>query len=198
MSSSALSQPTLVLNRSWFAIATTSVRHALVLVYTGSAKVIRPDTYEVHGFESWARLEVDPDEPHVRSVDLRIAIPEVVVLSRFNSVPRQKVAFSRRNLTRRDRSICQYCGLRPRDSELSIDHVLPRSRGGSTSWENCVLACASCNRRKADRLPREVGLKLLNHPTQPPWSPIHQVPHGRIRPSWQRFLPASERGAAGA
>ncbi len=198
MSSSALSQPTLVLNRSWFAIATTSVRHALVLVYTGAAKAIRTDTFEVHGFESWARLEVRVDEPHVCSVDARIPIPEVVVLQRFNSVPRQRVAFSRRNLTRRDRNLCQYCGRRPRDSELSIDHVLPRSRGGSTSWENCVLACAPCNRRKADRLPREVGLKLLKKPAQPPWSPIHEVPLGRVRPSWERFLPASERGAAGA
>ena len=169
MSTGVLSQPTLVLNKSWMAIATTTVRQALGLVFTGSAKVIRPDTYEAHSFETWADLAVLPEEPCVKTVTLRIKIPEIIVLTRYGGVPTQSVTFTRRNLYRRDRNTCQYCGSRPGNSELSIDHIVPRSRGGKSTWENCVLACVDCNHKKANRLPTEVGLRLHGKPSAPRW-----------------------------
>ena len=86
-----------------------------------------------------------------------VEIPEVILLSTYGKVPRIEVSFSRKNLYRRDGHACQYCGTHRPSSELSIDHVLPRSRGGRTTWENCVLACVRCNSKKADRTPREVG-----------------------------------------
>lgn len=195
---SPLSQQALVLNRSWAAVSTTTVRHALGLVYTGAAKAIRPETYEVYGFDTWVTLEPGPGEPCVRAVACRIRVPEVIVLTRFNGVPRQSVTLSRRNLFRRDRHTCQYCGRRPSSHSLSIDHVVPRSRGGRTSWENCVVACVRCNSRKADRLPHEVGLLLNRPPTRPVWTPIVDLPVGRLRDSWARFVgEGSLRAAAG-
>ncbi len=191
MSASVLSQPALVLNRSWTAIATTSVRKALALVFSGAAQAIRPETYEVHGFESWADLAVPPEEPCVRTVRLRIRIPEVIVLTRYDGMPSQTVTFTRRNLYRRDRNTCQYCGARPGTAELSIDHLVPRSRGGRSTWENCALACLDCNRKKGDRLPSEAGLRLLNRPTRPRWTPALEVPVGRVRQSWERFVSES-------
>ena len=191
MTSCALSHPALVLNRSWTAIATTSVRHALGLIYTGSAKVIQPDTYETHDFESWADLAVPPDEPCINTVKLRIKVPEVIVLTRYKGMPKQRLVFTRRNLFKRDHFTCQYCGCRPGTSELTIDHVLPRSRGGMSSWENCVLACVACNHRKADRLPEEIGWQLLKKPVEPTWAPTFEAPVGRVRISWEKFI--SER-----
>ena len=191
MDSCVLSQQALVLNKSWAAIATTTVRHALGLIYTGSAKAIQPDTYEVHGFESWADLAVPPEEPCVRTVTLRIRVPEVIVLTHYNGMPNQSVTFTRRNLYRRDRNTCQYCGCRPGSQELSIDHLVPRSQGGRSTWENCVLACVGCNRRKADRLPEEVGLRLRHTPTRPRWTPALEVPITRVRQSWERFVSES-------
>ncbi len=188
MHPSVLSQQALVLNRSWAAIATTSVRHALGLVFSGAAHVIRPETYEVHDFASWSDLAVEPDEPCIRTVSLRIRVPEVIVLTRFNGLPAQKVTFTRRNLYRRDHNTCQYCGRRPGSSELSIDHVIPRSRGGKSTWENCVLACMLCNRRKANRLPEEVGMLPRSEPRAPRWSPALEAPIGRVRQSWERFV----------
>ncbi len=191
MTVNVLAQPTLVLNRSWLAIATTSVRDALRLVYSGAAKAIVPETYEAHGFESWADLAIPPEEPCVRTVTLRLRIPEVIVLTRYDRVPSQTVVFTRRNLYRRDRNTCQYCGRKPGTNELTIDHVLPRSRGGRSTWENCVLACVQCNRRKADRTPLEAGLRLAKPPERPKWSPSLGVAVGRVRQSWEKFV--SER-----
>jgi len=187
-SASVLSQPTLVLNESWIAIHTVPVKHALRLLFTGAAKAIQPETYEVHEFETWADLAVLHGEPCIRTVALRIKVPEVIVLTRYNGLPDPSAVFTRRNLFRRDHNTCQYCGSRPGTSELSIDHVLPRSRGGKSSWQNCVLACMDCNRRKANRLPDEAGLKLSRPPIKPRWSPLIEIPVARVRQSWERFV----------
>lgn len=187
-SPSVLSQPALVLNSSWAAIHTVTVRHALRLLFNGAAKAVVPESYEVHEFDSWATLTVAPDEPHIRTVRLRIKVPEIVLLTHFNGKPNPAAVFSRRNLFRRDENRCQYCGRRPGTPELSIDHVFPRSRGGRSTWENCVLACTDCNRKKRDRTPEEAGMKLLKRPIVPKWSPILDVPVGRVRQSWTRFV----------
>ena len=183
-----LTEPTLVLNKSWRAISTTTVRNALRLLFTGAAEAIRPETYESHGFDSWADLAVEPGEPCIRTVRLRIRVPEVIVLRRYNGLPNQSVVFTRRNLYKRDRNTCQYCGARPGTAELSIDHVVPTSRGGHGTWKNCVLACMRCNRRKGNRTPDEAGLTLLQRPVKPRWSPTLEIPIGRVRQSWEKFV----------
>ncbi len=186
-----LSQPTLVLNKAWFAIATTPVRSALSLLYTGAAQAIRPDTYEVYPFESWADLAVPLDEPCVRTVKLRIKVPEVIVLTRYEGVPQMSMPFTRRNLFKRDMQTCQYCGARPGTHELTIDHVVPRSRGGVSSWDNCVLACVACNRRKGNRSPAAAGLCLAKQPVVPRWTQVLEISLGKVRQSWEKFV--SER-----
>lgn len=188
MDGSVLHEQALVLNRSWAAIATTSVREALSMLFTGTAKAIRPDTYEVHAFDSWAALAVEQGEPCVRTVALHIKVPEVIVLTGYNGMPNPRPAFSRRNLYRRDANTCQYCGRRPGTAELTIDHVIPRSRGGVSSWTNCVLACVSCNGRKGSRLISEARMRLLHPPAEPSWTPIMEVPVARVRQSWKRFV----------
>jgi 5-methylcytosine-specific restriction endonuclease McrA len=180
-----------VLNKSWVAIDTTPVADALRLLARGAAKAIVPETYEIHGFDSWAGLSAAPDEPHVKTVRLRIPVPEVIVLTKYSGVPVRSIHFTRRNLFRRDRNTCQYCGVRPGTAELTIDHVTPRSRGGKSSWENCVLACVKCNRRKADRAAHEVGMRLRKTPVPPRWVPTLGIPIARVRQSWEKFV--SER-----
>ena len=188
LNSNVLSQPALVLNRSWSAITTVTVRQALKLLFTGTARAVHTDSYEAHEFDSWADLAVQPDEPCIRTVQLKIKVPEVIVLTGYNGMPTQNVVFTRRNLYKRDRNTCQYCGRRPGTSELSIDHVWPRSRGGKSTWDNCVLACMRCNRRKGSRTLSEAGLKLLKAPVAPRWSPTLEIPIARVRLSWERFV----------
>ncbi len=202
MTASILTQDTLVLNRSWMAIATTPVRHALSLLFTGSAQAIEPSTFEVHDFESWMALPVPEGQSSISTVRMELRVPEVVVLMRFAGVPKQHLPFTRRNLLRRDQSMCQYCGRFPGHHELSIDHVIPRARGGDTSWENCVLACVQCNRRKGSKLIEQTGMKLLARPRAPQWSPIFEVAGKQKREAWRRFVAdkhfsqASEKSAS--
>jgi 5-methylcytosine-specific restriction endonuclease McrA len=188
MSTAVLTRDTLVLNRSWVAIATTPVRHALSLVFTGAAHAIQTETFETHDFRTWSRLEIPDGEPSVKTVREELRVPEVIVLRHFGGIPRQVLPFTRRNLVRRDRSTCQYCGNKPGTAELSIDHVMPRSRGGETSWENCVLACVYCNRRKGSKLVHDAGMRLLRKPVAPQWSPIFEVAGAQTRDAWKRFV----------
>jgi len=185
-----LDQRTLVLNRSWVAITTTTVRDALSMVYQGAAKVICADTYQAHDFGSWSEVTALGDEPGIRTIALRIRIPEIIVLAAYDGFPQRTVAFSRRNLYRRDRYTCQYCGKRPGSEELTIDHVNPRSRGGRSTWQNCVLACVDCNKRKANRLPAEAGMRMRKDPVVPRWSWDVEVAIGHRRASWGHFLSA--------
>lgn len=186
-----LDERTLVLNRSWLAISTTTVRKALSLVYMRAASVICPKTYETHDFESWSDMAVARDEPCIRTVTMRLKLPEIIVLRSYNQLPRRNVPFSRRNLYRRDTYTCQYCGARPGSEELTIEHIVPRSRGGRTTWENCVLACVECNKRKAHRPLHETGMHLQRPPKVPHWSWDAEIAVGRRRASWDHFL--SER-----
>jgi 5-methylcytosine-specific restriction endonuclease McrA len=188
----ALDGRTLVLNRSWTAISTTTVRNALGLLYRDVARAVCTETFTPHDFHSWAELSRAREQGEfVQGVALRVRVPEVVVLRHFNGFPRRTVAFSRRNLYRRDNFTCQYCGSQPGTELLSIDHVVPRSRGGRSTWENCVLACLDCNKRKASRTLDEAGLRLDRKPFRPAGGPAFEISLGTRRRSWERFV--SER-----
>lgn len=184
----ALDHRTLVLNRSWVAITTTTVREALSMVYQGAARVICADTYQAHDFDSWSEVGAAQDEPCIRTVAMRLRVPEIIVLGTYDGFPRRTVAFSRRNLYRRDRYTCQYCGCEPGTEELTIDHVTPRCRGGRSTWTNCVLACVSCNKRKANRTIRRAGMRLRKLPKAPNWSWDVEVSIAHRRASWEQFL----------
>ena len=101
--------------------------------------------------------------------------------------PATAVAFSRRNVARRDHHTCQYCGVQPGSDQITIDHVLPRSRGGASSWTNCVAACAACNAGKADRTPEQAGMRLRKTPVRPLWRPWFAAREAQVE-SWSRFL----------
>lgn len=158
-----------------------------------AARAVATDTLAIYRFEEWIRLCDPPTSHFVRSPSIRIPVPEVVLLRGYDRIPCHEAPFTRRNLFLRDDFTCQYCGKRCSSDRLSIDHVTPRSRGGATNWENCVLACVSCNARKADRSPKDVGLRLLRAPTRPRWTPYMNLrPHQRLD-SWHRFAPEPRR-----
>ena len=187
-SGSGLTVPTLVLNKSWIPINTTTVRHALVLVVKGAARLIQPETYEVHDFSSWCSLDPFPDKDVIRTPALCLMLPEVIVLTEYNRLPGQRVPFSRRNLHRRDGNSCQYCGRNVRADDITVDHVIPKSKGGKNTWENCVIACRRCNSRKGSKGLKESGLYLLREPKQPEWSPCLSTRKGQRRDSWRGFV----------
>ncbi len=137
----------LVLNAGYEPLGLTSVRRGVVLVQSGRAEVVSPS----------GRFLRTPSRPY--------PIPSVVRLFRMVRRPPGRLALSRKNVFRRDRYTCQYCGAR--GVELTLDHVIPRSRGGKTTWENLVTACKTCNTRKGNRTPEEAGMRLLKRPRAP-------------------------------
>ena len=191
-----LDRSVLVLNKSWNPIAITTVKRGFSLVFQNHAHIVHPETYEMHDFESWLGEYAKPaDEPvpegqaWLRTTTLQIRVPEVLVLGRYNGVPRRELAFNRRNIYRRDAFQCQYCGSRPGLKNLSIDHVVPVSRGGITTWENCVVACVKCNTRKGNRTPEQAGMPLKNEPAKPTWNDGVGLGE-RVPASWSRFVRA--------
>jgi len=183
-----LNEPALVLNRSWCAIGTTTVRAALCMIYRDTARGLDPENLSIHDFDSWASLRVTSGEPCIHTVRLQLRIPEIIVLTHYDRFPNRRVPFSRRNIYRRDRYQCQYCGAKPPVSELTIDHILPRSMGGRSTWANCALACLRCNRRKANRTLPESGLLLVQRPGEPHWSPCLAIPIAKRKASWEQFI----------
>jgi 5-methylcytosine-specific restriction endonuclease McrA len=187
MVSQVLQRPTLVLNRSWQPVNVATVARALVLVWSDTARVVDPQDYQLYEWEDWSQLVPDDDQPFIQAVSQRIRVPEIITLNSFNRIPATTVAFSRRNIFKRDRMTCQYCGCRPRSEELTIDHVVPRSQGGKSTWENCVLACVKCNHTKADRTPERANMKLRTPAKHPSWNPIYSQHATRFK-SWAKFI----------
>ncbi len=187
MSHQILQRPALVLNRNWQPIHIATVARVLIMVYRGTARVVDPADYQMYDWKDWSRLQPAAEDLFVRTVNSRLRIPEVVVLAYYDGLPNANVPFSRRNIYKRDRHTCQYCGAQPPMDELTIDHVIPRSHGGTSTWENCVLACLDCNKRKADRTPAQAGMRLRRVPQRPAWRPFYSWCSKPIE-SWQRFL----------
>lgn len=187
-----LDRRTLVLNRSWLPISTTTVRRAVLLMARGAAGAVHPETYEVASWETWVERGPTSAEA-LEGQGFRLPVPDVIVLMHYNGVPDRPVAFTRRNVYRRDGYRCQYCHHRPGPEQLTIDHVLPRSRGGQTTWENCVTACFRCNARKANRNARDCGLTLHSVPVAPQWPGGLDPASLEQRPVWKRFFSHGER-----
>jgi len=187
----------LVLNRLWQAIHVTVARRAFTLLYLGRAKALDRD-YVTHDWEDWlAHSELDGDDgaDYVHGLDFKLRVPRVVQLVHYDRVPRSTIKFTRANIYLRDRYRCQYCGRRGKPGELNIDHILPRSRGGDSTWENVVVACVPCNRRKGDELPEEAGMVPMRRPQRPRWHPaVNLQIGGRIHPEWQPFLRLTQPG----
>ncbi len=187
MVTKVLQRPTLVLNRNWQPVNVATVARALVLLFNESARAVDPADYQTYTWEDWSRLRPRDGEALVRAVRFRLRVPEVITLTGYDRLPTAAVTFSRRNIFKRDRFTCQYCGLQPGSEELTLDHVTPRARGGESRWENCVLACLDCNKRKADRTPQQARMRLRRQPVRPTWKPVYAAHDVRIE-SWSKFI----------
>ncbi len=166
-----LNSKVLVLNRSFLPVHITSVKRAFALLYQGVARAV-DEQYRTFDFDSWRSLSIELHQEQIGVVDGFIRVPRVLLLTAYERVPRRHVRFSRFNIFARDGNTCQYCGRRLPRTELNLDHVIPRSRGGTSGWGNIVCSCHSCNRRKGGRTPEEAGMRLVRKPQRPQWTPF--------------------------
>ena len=143
-----LNTKVLVLNRHYLPVHVTSVRRAFSLLYQGLAEAV-DEQYRTFDFDSWSALSASVHDDTIGLVDRIIRVPRVILLLTYDRMPKRQVRFNRFNVYARDRNTCQYCGRRFPRIELNLDHVIPRSQGGMSVWENIVCSCHACNRRRA-------------------------------------------------
>lgn len=178
----------LVLNRAFFPIHITTVRRAFCMLYQGIVKVVN-EQYETFSFDDWTELAHAVDDETVGLVNRVVRIPRVVLLVAYDRIPKRGVRFSRLNILLRDHHTCQYCQRRLPKTELNLDHVIPRSQGGLTTWENVVTSCHVCNLQKGGRNPERAGMKLIRKPFRPTSVPFVDLSLRRLRyDEWKPFL----------
>jgi len=187
----------LVLNRNWQAINIRTPQEAFCQMATGVATALeiemrdgaRAEALRPVTWDEWITLPIREGDNRVRTARGAIRVPTVIVAVNYSRVPKKRPKLSAKNIRERDGNRCQYTGRLLKTDEGSLDHVLPRSRGGKDTWENLVWAAKEVNQRKADRLPHEAGLKLLNTPRAPeelPASALIRNAHGVAE--WKLFL----------
>ena len=182
----------LVLNRNWQAIDVKTPAQAFCMMANGNATALdmlgAGDMRPVRWHE-WIALPVREEDYAVRTVRGLVRIPTVLVLARYNKVPRRRPKLSAKGIWERDGGRCQYTGRKLAPHEGNIDHIVPRSRGGMTSWENCVLADKRVNSLKGNRLPEEVGLQLKKRPQTPRELPVtYFIRNAHNVADWEHFL----------
>ena len=178
--SDPLAASVLVLNRLYLAVHVVGVRRAFGLLCREVAEVVHLEDgkFANYDFQSWREIselradEKQPDEDWIRAVHFEIQVPRVIRLLCYDRLPKRSLRLNRQTVLARDEHRCQYCGRRMPTSQLSMDHVNPRSRGGRTTWENVVCACLACNVKKGGRTPREARMTLIRKPVRPKRSPL--------------------------
>jgi len=182
----------LVLNRNWQAIHVKSPAEALSMMYTDAATgldILGEDQMIPYRWKDWIALPHDEQSEYVKTINGNIKIPKVIVLCKFNKVPMKRPKFSLSGVWTRDGGICQYTGKKLSKNEGNVDHVMPRSRGGKSNWDNCVLAHKEVNAQKANRTPEEAGLKLIKPPTIPRHMPsTFYIKNKHNIKEWELFL----------
>lgn len=191
-----LNNPVLVLNRHWQPVNICSARRAVSLLFLGHAQVVATDgdnSFSTHDIQSWmSSTRTGRDMDLIRSISASFGIPEIIVLSLFDRLPKKEIKFTRQNVFERDEYTCQYCGNEFDARELNLDHVIPREKGGRNSWDNIVTSCIRCNTRKANKLPQQANMFPFKEPKAPRWRPFmclaEKAARRKAYPSWRYFL----------
>ncbi len=196
----ALESSVLVLNKFFAAVHVVNAKRAFAMLCKESAEVVSIDDgqYNSYDFTSWvdvsafkAEYEL-PDEERYESIktfSLEVRVPKIIRLVVYDKLPKATIKFNRKNIFARDKNKCQYCGKKVPTSELSLDHVIPRTQGGTSNWKNIVCACTNCNKHKGGRRPEEAGMKLICKPVKPNHCPLIQLKLGSNKyNSWKQFL----------
>lgn len=177
----------LVLNKHWTAIDIVNVKDCIGKIYNGTAKIV-DETYALHDFQSWADISKNAEDNFIQGVNLKFIVPQVI-MKICGHFPRYAIKYSRKNIFARDGYRCAYCGKQFKSEDLSIEHIVPRSRGGKSTWENTITACLECNHRKGDKLLHECGMELKIVPHKPEFNNPGGGPNFRCKHKfWQKFI----------
>ena len=168
MSISLINKPVLLLNQNYEPMQICTARRAFVLLFQGKAEMIeKADGLKIH------------------TVTKAFNLPSVVRLWHYKKIPQKKVMLTRKNIFSRDSNQCQYCGTQ---DNLTLDHVVPKAKGGKSTWSNLITACKGCNTHKGDCLPEEIGLEIMNKPFKPSYIIFLREYSGYAHDEWHPYL----------
>lgn len=185
-----LRAPVLILSRHYQPVRLSTARQAFELLFIGRAAAL-DENYQSYDFEGWSGLPVGEADESIGTIQGRLRVPRLVVLTTQQRTRPAAVPLTRRNVFLRDGFVCQYCSVRPPARDLSLDHVVPKSRGGGSTWDNLVTACRDCNRIKGHKLLVECGMVPTRKPARPRWSAVvHEWVAPRHFEEWEPFLMA--------
>ena len=165
----ALNARVLLLNQSYEPLIICNVKKAIILILLGKAELV-----------------ADNEKKRLRSVSSSFPWPSVIRLNSYVRVPYKRIIISRKNILKRDGHKCAYCGRG--HLPLTLDHIVPKSRGGEDTWDNLIAACIRCNNKKGDRTPKEAGMEMLFQPHTPSHIMIIKNAAGRLDESWKPYL----------
>ena len=190
---SVLNKYALQLNRHWVPVYIETIRDALVKVFAETAVLVDSETFITYSFEEWAKLPVCEQDGFIQTVSSRVRLLPgstlIIVATKYDKIPVFDVKLTRRNLLTRDQHRCSYTGEKLTLKDATIDHVIPRSRGGMTTWDNVVSACRKCNIKKGNRTPSEANMMLIRKPKSPTIiTYMHMSYQFRHDPSWKKYL----------
>lgn len=184
----------LVLNKSWVPINIIDWKDCMKYLCQDAAQALDADFIPYH-FKDWIEYStlpavIDNGYHMINTITHKIAVPDIIVLNKYNRLPYREVKFTRQSIFERDNFTCQYCGKRFRRDDLQMEHVIPKAQGGKSTWDNVVAACHPCNSFKRDRTPEEAGMTLIKKPHEPRWfGPYDKVKNRpAIRPAWKTLL----------
>ena len=192
-----LDKQVLVLNRLWQPVNTCSARRAFTLLFLDHAHVVISDednVFSTHDVDSWISHSATAGRDGsqiVHSVSHAFLLPKIIVLQKFDRLPKKEIKFTRENVFQRDGYTCQYCVQTFELKELNIDHVIPRDKGGKTTWDNVVCSCIRCNTKKANKMPAEANMYPRQKPKAPRWRPFlsgNRTAQQHYDEAWRHFL----------
>lgn len=199
---SVLNNDVLWLNKSWLAHDSKTVEDSFKTVCSDRGRFLDKD-YVPYDIRSWINLPVEDGKEFIQLSRTRIRVPEIMLLVNYNHIPVRVVVFCRRNIWRRDKGRCQYCGREPKSDDITMDHIHPKSKGGLSTFENVVLCCTACNLKKGSRSLAAAGMQLqklkrysngewgtihYGRPKCPMWNPLYALRRRTYPKSWGAFL----------
>lgn len=183
-----LQKEVLVLNKLWIAIRIIPAIRAFTLLFAGKASVVDGSDYTIFDWDEWLALPTEEGDDIITTSQSNVKIPKVIVLSRYDKLPKKGMKLTKRNIFLRDNFCCQYSGVKVNAKNGNVDHVIPKSKGGKTTWNNLVACSKKINSLKGDRTPAEAGLTLISPPGRPEPQVIYIDPRINMDPYWKKFI----------
>jgi len=188
----SINLPVLQLNKNWNPMSIIPIWKAMSKIGNERAVILDPETYQKYTLDEWRKVEVKEGDRFIQTAHAQIKVPEIMILTEYDKADLREVKLSKRNLLIRDNYTCQYTGKLLTMDTATMDHVIPQTRGGKSTWENLVMCCTEANAKKADKSLAESGFKLAVKPCKPKWNPVFarfaHLANRNVPASWKQFI----------